>query len=316
MNGVDLTAGVALDLVLLGSRLALGPLELLLSAVLLVLWLLFGVWLWRASAATRRAALALVYGFSGIGLLAATLAQDALLFYAGLAVASYGIVALLLRVHGPGHARTAAAQVVLLVLGDLILFELLAYLYTEGQSTGFDALRAAFQAKGGGMSFVGGLLVATGGCRVAGLFLLMPMPGRLQPWQAGSAPGLLCLALLAGPLIVARITDPALASVAVWYTLLATLAAACVLYLLAVTFVLAQARLASASQWLSTRASRAASFGAGLLAALGELSQRLAPRCLALERRLLSWPVAVATATVFAALLALTVALAGAAGST
>ncbi|MEQ8515293.1 MAG: hypothetical protein RIC38_06790 [Chromatocurvus sp.] len=305
------TTGVTLDLVLLGSRLAFGPLELAVSGAVAMLWLLFGAWLWRACRQAGGGAPVLFYGLATIGLFVGVPAQEALLFYAGLAVAGYATVAALFRIHGPGHARTAAAQVMLLVLGDLILFELLVYLYTEAQTAGFGELRDAYRVKGGGLSFVGVLLVATGGCRVAGLFLLMPLSGRLHAWRPGAAAGLVCVALVAGLLPGARLVDPTLATAGVWYTLLAMLGAAFALYLLAVTCVLAQARIDGASRQLSAMASRAASFGADRLARMGGLSARLVPRLLEAERRLLSWPVAVATATAFAALLALSFASGG-----
>ena len=223
-----MTSGVALDPVLQGSRLASGPLELALLSAVIVLWLLFGAWLWRASERVHGRGLALVYGFVAVALCAGVLAQEALLFYTGVAVAGYASVAMLLAVHGVDHARTAAAQTMLLVLGDLILFELLAYLYSEAQATGFGELRAAYREKGGGLSFVGGLLVATGGCRIAGLFLLAPLPGRLTPWRPGAFSGLLCIAMVAGLLLGVRLVDPSLAAPGVWYTLLAMLGAALV----------------------------------------------------------------------------------------
>lgn len=311
-----ITASVPLDLVLLGSWLAVGPLELVLSAILAGAWLLFGAWLWRTADSVRRGGPALVYGVAAIGLFASVLAQDAVLFYAGLAVASYATVAAILFVNGPAHARTAAVQVVLLVLGDLILFELLVYLYSEAQTVDFDELRAAYQVKGGALSFVGALLVAAGGCRIAVLFLVLPLPGPLRPWPPGAAPGLFCTALSGGVLIGARIIDPGLSAPAVWYMLSAMVGAALILYPLAVICVLGKARIDSAFRVLSAAGSRAVSLWAGVLVRVGERSARLAPRLQALERRLLSWPVAVATATAFAVLLALAVVFARAVGST
>ncbi|MFN2287207.1 MAG: hypothetical protein ABR578_02620 [Chromatocurvus sp.] len=300
-----MTSGVALDPVLQGSRLASGPLELALLAAVIVLWLLFGAWLWRASERMHRVALAVVYGCVVVALCAGVLAQEALLFYTGISIAGYATVATLLAVHGVDHARTAAAQAMLLVLGDLILFELLAYLYSEAQATGFGELRAAYREKGGGLSFVGGLLVATGGCRIAGLLLLAPLPGRLYPWRPGAVTGLLCVAMVAGLLLGVRLVDPSLAAPEVWYTLLGMLGAALVAHLLVVTCVLSLARRGGLLQGVSVLASRAAVFGAGMLARVGELTMRLAPRLRALEQRFLSWSVAVATATAFAVLVAL-----------
>lgn len=305
MTDGETTRGVALDLVLLGSRLAFGPLELALLSAVIVLWLLFGAWLWRASERAHGGALAVVYGFVAVSLCAGVLAQEALLFYAGIAVAGYGTVATLLGVHGTDHARTAAAQAMLLVMGDLSLFELLAYLYSEAQATGFDELRAAYRQKGGGLSVVGGLLVASGGCRIAGLLLLVPLRGRLHPWHPGAVSGLLCIALVAGLLMGVRLVDPSLAAPEVWYTLLAMLGAALAAYLLVVTCVSFPARLSGVLHGVSIMASNAAALGTGLLARIGGLSTRIAPRLLTLERRLLSWPVAVATTTAFAVLLAL-----------
>lgn len=232
------------------------------------------------------------------------LAQDALLFYAGLAVADYATVAALLHVHGPSHAGTAAAQVVLLVLGDLILFELLVHLYAEARTAEFNALRAVYRAEAEGLAFVGMLLVASGGCRIGVLLLLVPLPGSVRPWRPGAAPGLFCTALVAGALSAARLIDPTLTSSGLWFTLLAMLGAALVLYLLAVTCVHEKARIDGALRRLSGAASRGASLGAGGLDWIGNLCRRSAPRLRAVERGLLSWPVAVATATVSAVLLA------------
>ncbi|MCB1675822.1 MAG: hypothetical protein KDI01_06000 [Halioglobus sp.] len=305
MTDSVVTASVTLDLVLLGSRLGFGPLELALSAVVVSAWLVFGAWLWRALRPGRRGLSVLLYVTALSGLLAGALAQEALLFYAGIAVAGYATVAALLLVHGPGHAGTAAAQVALLVLGDLILFELLVHLYTEARTAEFKALRAVYRVEAEGLSFVGMLLAAAGGCRVAVLLLLVPLPGSLRPWHPGAAPGLFCTVLIAGALSAVRLIDPTLTTSGIWYTLLVMLGAAPVLYLLAVTCVLGKARIDGALRRLSSAASRGASLGAAGLDRIGNLCRRMAPRLQALERGLLSWPVAVVAATVFAVLLAL-----------
>lgn len=311
MTGMG-TPVVAMDFVLLGSRVAFGPLELVPLGLVAVAWLLFGAWLRHAAAPARRGPLAGAYGVAAIGLFASVLAQDVVLFYAGLACASYATVVLLIGVHGPTHARTTALLVVLLVLGDLLLFELLVHLYAGARSTGFDDLRAAYRATGGGLSFAGVLLVATGGGRLAVLILLLPMPGGVRPWHPGAALGLLCIALVAGPLTVFRLVHPSPVAPGALHLLLAMLGAAVVLYLLAASCVLAKARIDRALGWVSRLASHPASVGAGRLVRLGQLLSRLAPRFLAMERRLLSWPVAVATSTVFAVLLALAFAGGGA----
>ena len=201
-----------LDIVLLGSRLGAGPLEVAALAVVTLLWLLFGVWLWRSSASARPGLLAVFYVMPASGLVAASLAQDAALFYAGLAAAGYGSLAALLLAHGAGHSRTAAAQATLLVLSDLILFELLVYLYAEAQTVTFDGLRAAYADRGSGLTFVAGLLVFAAGSRIAALFLLLPLSAGLPAWRMGAASALGATAVVAGPLLVVRLVDPSFAT--------------------------------------------------------------------------------------------------------
>ncbi len=293
-----------LDIVLLGSRLGAGPLEVAALAVVTLLWLLFGVWLWRSSASARPGLLAVFYVLPATGLITASLAQDAALFYAGLAAAGYGSLAALLLAHGAGHSRTAAAQATLLVLSDLILFELFVYLYAEAQTVAFDGLRAAYADRGSGLTFVAGLLIFAAGSRIAALFLLLPLSAGLPAWRMGTASALGATAVVAGPLLVVRIVDPSFATSAARYTLSAMLGAALALYLLAVILVRSRAGIDAFKRQLSDTGQRGLSPGVAVLALAGNLSQRLAPRARLAERALLSWPVAVTLASVLSLLLA------------
>lgn len=299
------TFSSGLDTVLLGSGLTAGPVEWVVLCVLAAAWLVFGVWLLRSLAPGRRGLMAVLYCVAGSGLAAAVLAGDAPLFYSGVALTGYGTVALLLMAHGSGYVRTAAVQVTLMVLGDLLLFELFVSLYAQASSAQFTELRAAYADKGQGVSFVSFLLVATGGSRVAMLFLLLPVFDRLPAWRPGALPGLFCMALVSGVLPVARLTDPLLSSVNAGYSLLATLGVAVVLCLLSAMCVLQKSRIDAVAFGVSKLASCFVTTGAGGEGLLKAFASRVAPLVLALEQRLLSWPVAVSAAAVLALLLAL-----------
>ena len=294
-----------LDIVLLGSGLSAGLLEWGVLCVLAVAWLAFGVWLLRNPVPGRRGLMALLYFIAGSGLAAAVLARDAPLFYSGVALTGYGTVALLLMGHGSTHVRTAAAQVTLMVLGDLLLFELFVSLYSQTSSAEFSGLRTAYADKGQGVSFMSGLLVATGGTRVAVLLLLLPVFDRLPAWRPGAVSGLACVAFVAGVLPVARLIDPLLSSVSAGYTLLAILGSAVVLCLLVVMCVLGKSRIDALAFRVSNLASRAVATGVTGLGLLEALAQRIAPIASALEQRMLSWPVAISAAATLALLLAL-----------
>ncbi|TCO78291.1 hypothetical protein [Chromatocurvus halotolerans] len=295
-----------LDTVLLGSGLAAGPLDWVLLATLAILWLIFGLWLLRGPAPVRRGRTLVLHAVAGLGLAVAALARDAALFYSGVAMAGYGTVALLLIAHGAAHARTAAVQVALMVLGDLVLFEMLVSLYSQASSAEFDELRTAYAIKGQGVSFVSALLVVTGGSKVAVLLLLVPVTDRLPAWRPGAASGLLCVALVSGVLPVVRLVDPLLSSASARYSLLAIPAAAIFLCLLFALCILGKSRLDAAAQRVSTLASRSVTLGVRGLATLEALARHVAPMAAALEQRMLSWPFAVAAAATLALLLAMT----------
>lgn len=294
-----------LDPVLLGGGLTAGPLDWGLLGTLVTLWLVFGLWLLRGHAPERRGLTMVLYAVAGLGLAASALASDAALFYSGVAMAGYGTVALLLIAHGSAHARTAAVQVALMVLGDLVLFEILVSLYSQASSAEFAELRAAYAVKGQGVSFVSALLVVTAGSKVAVLLLLIPVTDRLPAWRPGAAWGLLCVALVSGVLPVARLVDPLLSSASARYSLLVIPAAAVFLCLLFALCVLVKPRLDATAQYVSTLASWCVTMGVRSLEMLEALARRLAPLASALEQRMLSWPFAVAAATTMALLLAL-----------
>jgi hypothetical protein len=301
------TPGLSLDLVLLGSRLAFGTLEFVLLGVVALGWMVFGAWLWRTAARHDHDYLkAGLYFVSLASLFTTILAQDALLFYTGLAIASYTTVALLRLIHGPEQDRTVAAQTILLVLSDLMLFELFVSLYALAQTADFSDLQTVYQAHGSGASFLGVLLIASGGCRVATVLLLVPLSGRLHPWKPGAATALLCTGLLPGLLIIARFIDSSLSGPQAFYTLLAMLSAAWAGYLLAILCVLKKVAIDRMSCRVATMASSIVHLGRQSLAGLGRGSRRLAPQFRAAEQKLLSWPLAVATAVTFAGLFALT----------
>jgi len=299
-----------LNAVLLGSGATAGPLEWMLLGALAVLWLVFGLWLLRSHTSARRGLTVALHAIAGLGLAAAALASDAALFYSGVTLAGYGTVALLLVAHGPGRARTAAVQVLLMVLGDLALFEILVSLYSQAFSVQFGDLRAAYAVKGQGLSLISALLVITAGSKVAMLLLLIPATDRLPSWRPGAASGLLCVALVSGVLPMVRLVDPLLSSESARYSLLASAAAAVFLCLLSALCVLGKSRLDAAVRRVSALASLSVATGVRGLA-MPAVARRLAPLSSALEQRMLSWPFAVAAAATLALALVLAVAFGG-----
>jgi hydrogenase-4 component B len=135
---------LALPAAFLGSGLALDPTSRIFLAATAVLWLCAG-WLMVGRQGARigrwRSALsALIAMGAGCGL---ALAQDALLWFAAGTLAGYAFYGLLLQ--GTTRPARAAARrlVVLLVLGDLLLFELFLILAHEAGGTSFVGLREA-----------------------------------------------------------------------------------------------------------------------------------------------------------------------------
>lgn len=299
------TYTLTLNNVLLGSSLTAGSLEWLLLVVFGVAWLAFGVWLWRSLASQRPRLLLALLTMAGGGFATAIVAADALLFYSGAAVAGYATVALLLIAHHAGFVRSAALQVSLMVLGDLVLFELFLTLYSGAETADFTDLRTIYADMSGGLSFVSMLLVIAAGSKVAVLFLLVSVTERLPGWQAGAASGLLCVALVSGVLPVARLLDFPLSATAAGYKLLAISLTAILIWLLVLMCVLGKLRIDLAVHKVGVFSSRFPAAGFATLAHVQVLAQRLTRLFSEGEQRMLSSPVAVFAAAMLVLLLGL-----------
>jgi hypothetical protein len=143
----DLT--LALPETLLGSGLVLDATGRVVLAATALLWLVAGTLMvreYRADAGQRRAAVpALLATGAGFGL---ALADDGPLWFAAGTLAGFAVYALILQA-GTRPARTAGRRlVILLVLSDLLLFELFLILAHAAGGTSFVALRGAVAAIG------------------------------------------------------------------------------------------------------------------------------------------------------------------------
>jgi hydrogenase-4 component B len=132
---------------LLGSGLVLDATGRVVLAATALLWLAAGTLMvreCRVDAGQRRSAVpALLATGAGFGL---ALADDGLLWFAAGTLAGYAVYALILQT-GTRPARTAGRRlVILLVLSDLLLFELFLILAHAAGGTSFAALREAVAA--------------------------------------------------------------------------------------------------------------------------------------------------------------------------
>lgn len=303
----DAVSGVVeLDIVLLGSAFTYGVDELVWLGLVVIAWLAFGAWLWRRSPEGDAAQPLALYCLGIAGLATAVFAGDALLFYTGVALASYGTLGVLLSAHGPGHARIAALHMALLVAGDLLLFELVVYLYADAQTAEFAGLRSAFLALGEGaaVSFASVLLVSAGACRLAVVLLWIPLPGLRRAWRPGAVPGLLCTACLGGIMTVRLLASDSGAPG--WQAvLLAMSLMALVLILVLCIGLLCLPFARRGFAGLGWGAALIMRRGESLRSAFVALSATAIPSIQSLEQRLLSWPVAVAGATLLGLLFVL-----------
>ena len=141
----DLT--LSLPETLLGSGLALDATGRVFLATTALLWLVAGALMVRqqpGDIGERRSALPALLAM-GAGFTLA-LADDGLLWFAAGTLAGYAVYALILQ-DAARQARTAGRRlVILLVLGDLLLFELLLILAHAADGTSFADLRAAVAA--------------------------------------------------------------------------------------------------------------------------------------------------------------------------
>ncbi len=166
--------GLRLPGVLLNGMLTLdatGRAFLLLNAVL---WLASGLldgFREQSAATVQRALLYLLAMTGAVGM---TLAGDAVMFFTATTLAGYALYGLLVSGADAATQRAGRLLVVLLVVSDLLVFEVLLLLGHTAGETGFPALRAAFQvAESQGLLL--GLLIAGFGIKggVIGLHVWM-----------------------------------------------------------------------------------------------------------------------------------------------
>ena len=135
---------LGLPAAMLGSELVIDATGRVFLALSAALWLASG-WLARprlcAAESSHFAVLLLLAMTGGLGM---ALAGDALLFFTATTLAGYALYGLLVH-HRDGSAhRAGRVLVVLLVVSDLLVFELLLILSQEARASDFAALRQAF----------------------------------------------------------------------------------------------------------------------------------------------------------------------------
>jgi hypothetical protein len=148
---VSVAIMVSSEQVPLPGVLVLGTTSLVLDAATRAALLLFGgLWLAAGLLLTRTreagtSAIALLLGLMGASLLA--IADGGPLVYAGMLATGYGLVAIIAAEPGQGWRRAGRTFVILLVLSDLLVFELLLSLSaTPGVAPGFGLLLMALAA--------------------------------------------------------------------------------------------------------------------------------------------------------------------------
>ncbi len=122
-----------------------GRLFLLLSAIL---WLASGLLVRAHLRTTRGSCFAVLFLLAMAGGFAMSLAADGLSFYAAATVAGYSLCGLLVCDADLAAQQAGRVLVVLLVVSDLVVFELLLILSLAAGSVDFMALRQAFEGSG------------------------------------------------------------------------------------------------------------------------------------------------------------------------
>lgn len=191
---------LALPVTLLGGALALDAMTRVALATSALLWLAAG-WLLvghrREGGADLRPATLALLGMAGTFALA--LADDGLLWLAAGTLAGYALCGLILCDANRAARAAGRRLVALLVLGDLVLFELLLVLAHAAGGTSFESLRAAV-AQSDSPAFILGLMILGFGLKagVPGVHLWLLPAFRSAP--PGVRPALIAFISAAGVL--------------------------------------------------------------------------------------------------------------------